>query len=144
MFISYLVPGYLKGRFCYLRGFYLEINEHRPKKKNTNNASKADILISDGQDRAFDPHRSWAIYHETHVFATVIRSFHCFKIGSYKFLAEGCSVYWLTTYCISMPPLYWRDSSKMLFPIPFRTDQARKAIAVNSLLSQLQLAPLKQ
>ena len=43
----------------------------------------------------------------THVFATVIRSFHCFKIGSYKFLAEGCSVYWLTwltTHCISMPP----------------------------------------
>ena len=31
----------------------------------------------------------------------------------------------------------------MLFPIPFRTDQTRKAIAVNSLLSQLQLAPLK-
>ena len=46
----------------------------------------------------------WAIYHETHVFATVIRSFHCFKIGSYKFLAEGSSVYQLTTYCISMPP----------------------------------------
>ena len=46
----------------------------------------------------------WAIYHETHVFATVIRSFHCFKIGSYKFLAEGCSEYWLTTYCISMHP----------------------------------------
>ena len=31
--ISYLVPGYLKGRFCYLRGFYLETNEHRPVKK---------------------------------------------------------------------------------------------------------------
>ena len=49
-------------------------------------------------------------YHETHVFATVIRSFHCFKIGSFKFLAEWGSVYWLTAYCISMPPLYWRDS----------------------------------
>ena len=33
LFISYLVPGYLKGRFCYLRGIYLEINEHRPEKK---------------------------------------------------------------------------------------------------------------
>ena len=35
-----------------------------------------------------------AIYHETHVFATVtvIRSFHCFKSGSYKFLAEGCLI----------------------------------------------------
>ena len=41
-------------------------------------------------------------YHETHVFAMVIRSFHCFKIGSYKFLAEGGSVYWLTAYCISI------------------------------------------
>ena len=54
-------------------------------------------------------------YHETHVFATVIHSFHCFKIGSYKFLAEWGSVYWLTAYCISMPTLftrslYWRDS----------------------------------
>ena len=29
LFISYLVPGYLKGRFCYLRGFYLETNKHR-------------------------------------------------------------------------------------------------------------------
>ena len=43
-------------------------------------------------------------YHETHVFATVIHSFHCFKIGSFKFLAEWGSVYWLTAYCISMPP----------------------------------------
>ena len=33
---------------------------------------------------------------------------------------------------------------KMLFPIPFRIDPTRKAIAVNSLLSQMQLAPLKQ
>ena len=33
---------------------------------------------------------------------------------------------------------------KMLFPIPFRIDQTHKAIAVNSLLSQLQLDPLKQ
>ena len=32
---------------------------------------------------------------------------------------------------------------KMLFPIPFRIDPTRKAIAVNSLLSQLRLAPLK-
>ena len=31
----------------------------------------------------------------------------------------------------------------MLFPIPFRLHQTQKAIAVNSLLSQLQLAPLK-
>ena len=39
LFISYLVPGYLKERFCYLRGFYLETNEHRPgKKKNPSNA----------------------------------------------------------------------------------------------------------
>ena len=30
----------------------------------------------------------------------------------------------------------------MLFSIPFRIDPTRKAIAVNSLLSQLQLAPL--
>ena len=65
LFISYLVPRYIKGRFCYLRGFYLEINEHhaRPpphkkpkqkeknkkkKKTTTNNASEADTLISDG------------------------------------------------------------------------------------------------
>ena len=34
----------------------------------------------------------------------------------------------------SMPPLYWRDSYKMLFPIPFCMDPTRKAIAVNSLL----------
>ena len=39
-------------------------------------------------------------YHETHVFATVIRSFHCFKIGSYKFLVEWASVNWLTAYCM--------------------------------------------
>ena len=43
-------------------------------------------------------------HHETHVFAMVIRSFHCFKMSSYKFLAEWGSVYWLTAYCISMPP----------------------------------------
>ena len=45
LFISYLVRGYLKGHFCYLRSFYMEINEHRPEKtkqkKNTNNASEA-------------------------------------------------------------------------------------------------------
>ena len=37
-----------------------------------------------------------------------------------------------------------KKKKKMLFPIPFRTDLTRKAIAVNSLLCQLQLAPLKQ
>ena len=57
-----------------------------------------------------------AIYHETHVFATVIHSFHCFKIGSYKFLAEGCSVYWLTTYCISMSPSVLARFIKNAFP----------------------------
>ena len=35
-----------------------------------------------------------------------------------------------------------RFVKKMLFPIPFRIDPTRKAIAVNSLLSQLQLSPL--
>ena len=64
-------------------------------------------------------HKTWSliqspqiveIYNDTHVFATVICSFHCFKIGSYKFLAEGYSVYLLTAYCVSIPPLYWRDS----------------------------------
>ena len=29
----------------------------KKKKKNTNNASEADALVSDGPDRAFDPHR---------------------------------------------------------------------------------------
>ena len=38
----------LKGRFCYLKGFYLEINKHRPGKKKHDNASEADTLISDG------------------------------------------------------------------------------------------------
>ena len=95
LFISYLVPGYLKGRFCYLRGFYLETNEHRPEKKKkiirvmprsrTHQSPMVRIMHSILTD--------WAINHETHVFTTVIRSFHCFKIGSYKFLAEGCSVY---------------------------------------------------
>ena len=42
-------------------------------------------------------------------------------------------MYWLTAYCISMPPLYWLFHKKMLFPIPFRMGHTRKAIAVNSL-----------
>ena len=69
-------------------------------------------------------------YHETHVFATVIRSFHCFKIGSFKFLAEWSSVYWLTAYCISMPP----SLLARFITIPFRMVHTSKAIAVNSLL----------
>ena len=86
-------------------------NEQPPeKKKNTNNALEADTLISDDLDRAFDPHRLLLFIMKHMYFATVIRFFHCIKIGSYKFLAEGCSVYWLTAYCISMPPLYRRDS----------------------------------
>ena len=32
-------------------------SSRKKKKKNTSNATKADALISDGQDRAFDPHR---------------------------------------------------------------------------------------
>ena len=71
----------------------------------------------------------WAIYHETHIFATVIRSFHCSKIGSYIFLAEGCSVYWLTTYCMSMPPSvlarFKKKKKQQLFPIPFRSKMRR-------------------
>ena len=51
--------------------------------------------------RAGIKHDSIPTYHETHVFATVIRSFHCFKIGSYNFLAEGGSMYWLTAYFVS-------------------------------------------
>ena len=39
---------------------------------------------------------SVAVYHEIHVFAMVIRSSRCFKIGSYKFLAKD--VQWLTAY----------------------------------------------
>ena len=77
-------------------------------------------------------HDSIPAYHEIHVFATVIRSFHCFKIGSYKFLAEGDSVYWLTAYCISMPPPHQPPfftgmihKKKMLFPIPFRMAPTR-------------------
>ena len=52
----------------------------------------ADALISDGQDRAFDSHRLSNLSWNTCI-CLVIRSFHCFKIGSYKFLAEGSSVY---------------------------------------------------
>ena len=40
--------------------------------------------------------------YETHVFAAVIRFFHCFKIDKYKFLAEKGSVYWLNAYFISL------------------------------------------
>ena len=73
-----------------------------------------------------------AIYHETHVFAMVIRPSHCFKIGSYKFLAEGCSVYWLTAYCISMPPLIGTIHIKCCCPFHF---------AWTWLVKQLQLTP---
>ena len=31
--------------------------KQKTKKKNTNNASEADTLVSDGPDRAFDPQR---------------------------------------------------------------------------------------
>ena len=61
----------------------------------------------------------------------VIRFFHCFKIGSYKFLEKEGSVYWLNAYFIS---LIGAIRKKMLFPIPFHMGQTRKAIAVNSLL----------
>ena len=70
-------------------------------------------------------------YHETHVFATVIRSFHCFKIGSYKFLAEGGSVYWLTAYCISIYNLQARFIKNVPNPISHGPDS----------LKQLQLTP---
>ena len=49
-----------------------------------------------GNRTRFDPQ------HETHVFAAVIRLFHCFKIGSYKFLEGEGSVYWLNAYYISL------------------------------------------
>ena len=68
-------------------------SQKKKKKKNTNNSLEADTLVSDGLDREFRSPQIVAIYHETQVFGMVIRSFHCFKIGSYKFLAEGCSVY---------------------------------------------------
>ena len=61
----------------------------------------------------------------------VISFFHCFKIGSFKFLEEEGSVYWLNAYFIS---LIGAIRKKMLFPIPFCMGQIRKAIAVNSLL----------
>ena len=48
MFISYLVPGYLKGCFCYFRGFYLEISKHRLGKKNKRIMPWRRPLISDG------------------------------------------------------------------------------------------------
>ena len=73
-------------------------------------------------------------HHETHVFAMVIRSFHCFKNGSYKFLAEGGSVYWLTAYCISIYNLQARFI-KNAVPNPIsHGPRLVKAIAVNSLL----------
>ena len=62
----------------------------------------------------------------THVFAKVIRSFHCFKTGSYKFLGEGCSAYWLTAYVISMPLFIGA-----IYPISHG----------HRLIKQLQLAP---
>ena len=80
------------------------------KKKHELSLGGGHISLRWSGSRIRSPHIV-AIYHETLVFAMVICSFHCFKIGSCKFLAEGCSVYWLTAYCISMPPLfYWRDS----------------------------------
>ena len=86
-------------------------------------------------DLILDPNRLCDLLVNTHVFAMVIRSFCCFKIGSYKFLTEGCSVYWLTANVISLPPLHpVSDGPRLvkqlqLAPAPF---------------SQLQLAPLKQ
>ena len=50
-------------------------------------------------DRGFDPyqgHSSVVVYYEIHVFTMVVRSSHCFKIGSYKFLTKD--VQWLTAY----------------------------------------------
>ena len=41
-----------------------------------------------GNRTRFDPHLTW----NTYAFATVIRFFHCFKIGNYKFLEEEGSV----------------------------------------------------
>ena len=41
-----------------------------------------------------------------------------FKIGSYKFLAEWGSVYWLTAYCISMPPSLLARFIKNAVPSP--------------------------
>ena len=79
-------------------------------------------------------HDSIPTYHETYVFATVIRSFHCFKIGSYKFLAEGGSVYWLTAYCISIYNLQARFIKKCCSQSHFAWARLVKAIAVNSLL----------
>ena len=54
-------------------------------------------------------------------------------------------MYWLTAYCISMPPLFFIGAihKKMLFPIPFPIDQTRKAIAVNSLLKSVAVSSLK-
>ena len=62
-------------------------------------------------------------YHETHVFATV-------KIGSYKFLAEWGSVYWLTAYYISMPPPPPRP------PTPLCTGAIHKKNAVPNPISR--------
>ena len=72
-------------------------------------------------DLILDPYRLCGLLVNTHVFAMVIRSC-CFKIGSYKFLTEGCSVNWLTANVISLPPLH---------PIS-DGPPTRKAIAVSS------------
>ena len=37
----------------------------------------------------------WRLHY---LFVVVIRFSHCLKTGSYKFLAEVCSLYWLTAY----------------------------------------------
>ena len=71
----------------------------------------------------------------THVFAMLIHSFYCFKIGSYKFLTEGCSVYWLTAYVISMPPLH---------PISHGPRLVKQLQLAPTPFSRLQLAPLTQ
>ena len=61
----------------------------------------------------------------------VIRSFHCFKIGSYKFLVEGCPVYWLTAYVISIHPILHLHAPPPPHPPP----------PTPRLVKQLQLAP---
>ena len=88
--------------------------------------------------------RDWIpTYHETHVFAKVIRSFHCSKIGSDKFLAEWGSVYWLTAYCISMhpppPPPHPPPPSLLALFIKKCCSQSYFAWAI--LVKQLQLTP---
>ena len=86
----------------------------------------------------------WVIYHETHVFATVIRSFHYFQ--DWQLQVSGGRVFSVQVNHLlyKHAPSVLERFIQMLFSIPFRTDQTRKAIPVNSLLNQLQLAPLKQ